>query len=331
MFAPAPAGRSETAWAAPVGGQAAITASGVPPAAQAGGRASPGPGAASGRATDGAAAGKAPHRARKPRPAPGGDPLPRRLGRALLDLVTGAAAARELADLAADAQLPVTTGRRIAVVSTTRGRGPHERRRRARLRLRRPAGRPHPRRRRGPGGRLARLAARRAAASGDPTALGHRLLAARGGTFADVEAVLPATAMGLRVLPGGAAVPAELTRALSRYFAITVVDGARTPSPDAHVAVLVTPTTPDGLRSTCAALDAWTGGPVVVALVDRDRARLDPDPALGRYGVPVVVLPYDRHLAAGAPIRPDRLRAATHREATRLAGLALAAAIRSGR
>lgn len=330
MFAPAPAGRSETAWAAPLGGQAAITASGVPPAAQAGRRAFPGPGAASGRATDLAAAGKAPHRPRKPRAAPGGDPLPRRLGRALLDLVTGAAAARELADLAADAQLPVTTGRRIAVVSPRGGAGRTSvaavlacvfAARRADHTLVVDAD---------PGvGSLAwRLGV---PPTGDPTTLGHRLLAARGGTFADVEAVLPATAMGLRVLPGGAAVPAELTQGLSRYFAITVVDGARTPSPDAHVAVLVTPTTPDGLRSTCAALDAWTGGPVVVALVDRDRARLDPDPALGRYGVPVVVLPYDRHLAAGAPIRPDRLRAATHREATRLAGLALAAAIRSGR
>ncbi len=248
----------------------------------------------------------------------------------MLDLVTGAAAARELADLAANAQLPVTTGRRIAVVSPRGGAGRTSvaavlacvfAARRADHTLVVDAD---------PGvGSLAwRLGV---PPTDDPTALGHRLLATRGGTLADVEAVLPATAMGLRVLPGGADLPAELTQGLSRYFAITVVDGARTPSPDAHVAVLVTPTTPDGLRSTCAALDAWTGGPVVVALVDRDRARLDPDPALGRYGVPVVVLPYDRHLAAGAPIRPDRLRATTHREATRLAGLALAAAIGGGR
>jgi Mrp family chromosome partitioning ATPase len=261
-----------------------------------------------------------------PRRPPGGDSVLRRLGRASLDLVTGAAAARELVELAATAQLPVTTGRRIAVVGARGGAG--------RTTVAALLASVYAARRAdhtlvvdadaGVGSLAWRLSV---AADTDPATVGPRLLAARTGTLDDVEAVLPAVVAGLRVLPGGAQLPPELIRALSRFFAITVIDGGDAPQADAHASVLVTPTTPDGVRSTCAALDAWAGGPVVVALVARDRTRHDPAAALRRYGVPVVALPHDRHLAAGAAIRPDRTRAATRREATRLAGLALTAAV----
>jgi len=258
-------------------------------------------------------------------PVPRGDSVARRIGQAARDLVTGAAAAREQAELAAGAQLPVTTGRRIAVVSPRGGAG-----------------------RTTVAALLAcAFAARRAdhvliadaepglgslawrldvSPPADPAALGPRLLAARAGTLADVDALLPATAAGLRVLPAGAGTTGEITQALSRFFAVTVIDGGGPPTPDAHAAVFVTPTTPDGVRSTAVALDQWRGAAVAV-LVARERVARPPSGALEHAGLPVVRLPYDRHLAAGEVLRLDRLAAATHREVMRLAGLALRAAL----
>jgi septum site-determining protein MinD len=264
---------------------------------------------------------------------PAGDPMPRRLARWAQGLIGGPAEARELADLAAAVQVPVTTGRRIAVVAVRGGAGRTAvtallgsvfAARRSDHILVADAGPEH--------GSLAwRLGV---PVPGDPAALGPRLLTARAGTVAHVDALLPSTPGGLRVLPAGAGPTGELTGALSRFFAITVLDCgpgvAQAGLFDVHAAVVVAPATPDGLRSTCAALDRLPAGPrsvSVVALTTTDRtgreALTGVDAALARYGVPAVWLPHDRHLAAGGPIDPARLAAATTVAATRLAGLAL--------
>jgi hypothetical protein len=132
----------------------------------------------------------------------------------------------------------------------------------------------------------------------------------------------------------------DVTRALSRFFAVCVTDcgrGLETPSTtdllrEAHAAVLVAPATPDGVRSTRAGLSRLPPGllsrvAIVLNTGDRGgRAALDlraAHAALAGTGAPVVLLPYDRHLAAGTPIEPPRLAEATTIEATRLAGHAL--------
>jgi septum site-determining protein MinD len=270
---------------------------------------------------------------------PAGDPVPRRIAHWVQGLIGGTAEARELAELAAATQAPVTTGRRIAVVSVRGGAGRTAvtallgcvfAARRADHVLVADAGPEH--------GSLAwRL---RVPAPADPAVLGPRLLAARGGSIADVDALLPRTPAGLRVLPAGAGPTGDIAAALSRFFAITALDCgpgvAQAGLFDVHAAVIVTPATPDGLRSTCAALDRLPPGPravSVVALTTTDRTGSETltgaGTALAGYGVPAVWLPYDRHLAAGAPIDPARIAAATTVVATRLAGLALERACRS--
>jgi MinD-like ATPase involved in chromosome partitioning or flagellar assembly len=172
-------------------------------------------------------------------------------------------------------------------------------------------------------------------------ALAPRLLAARG--IGELDPLLAGTPVGVRMLPGAGAPPAmtrDVTRALSRFFAICVTDcgrGLDAPGTtevlgEAHSAVLVAPATPDGVRSTRAGLARIPPGllprvAVVLNTADRGgRAALDlgaARSALAGTGAPVVVLPYDRHLAAGTPIVPKRLAEATTVEATRLAGYAL--------
>jgi MinD-like ATPase involved in chromosome partitioning or flagellar assembly len=172
--------------------------------------------------------------------------------------------------------------------------------------------------------------------------LGPRLLAARG--IADLDPLLPRTPAGLRLLPGPAGAPLgatrEVTRAMSRFFAVCVTDcgrGLQAPATaevlqDAHAAVMVAPATPDGVRSTLAGL-----AQVPPALLQRTvialnttsrggRAALHVDAAyevLTRTGAGLVALPYDRHLAAATPVLPGRLAEATAIAATRLAGHAL--------
>lgn len=257
---------------------------------------------------------------------------------------------RDLAELAAATQLPLSTGRRIAVTSVRGGAGKSA-----------------------VAAVLASVyAARRAdpvlAADADPDGgslawrlgltggltlaeLAPQLLAARAGDLRALERLLPRTGSGLWVLPGGA--PArpqaarDVTRALSRLFPVCVTDcGRGMDSPatvevlsEAHAVVIVGPATPDGVRSTCDALDRVAGAGraasldrVVVALnaLSRDgHAALHEGAAreaLSRYQVPVVTLPHDRHLAAGAPIDPGRIGEETVVEATRLAGEVLARA-----
>jgi MinD-like ATPase involved in chromosome partitioning or flagellar assembly len=257
------------------------------------------------------------------------------------------AASRDLAELTARVQIPLSTGRRIAVTSVRGGAGKST---------------------------VAMLlalvyAARRAdpvlAADADPdggslpwrlglaqcqplSVLAPRLLTARSGDLRGLERWLPRTANGLWVLPGGAAgqprLARDVTRALSRLFGVCVTDcgrGVDEPSTveilsEAHGVIVVAPATPDGVRATCAVLgrvparQAGSLSRVVVALnaVTRDSALRSSAAleALGQFGVPLVSIPYDRHVAGGAPITPSRIGEATLVEATRLAGHALARA-----
>jgi MinD-like ATPase involved in chromosome partitioning or flagellar assembly len=257
-------------------------------------------------------------------------------------LVTTTAATRQLEELAEAAQAPVTTGRRIAVISVRGGAG--------RSTVTALLG--------------SVFAGRRAdhvlVADADPDhgslswrlglhetdglrALAPRLLALRGG-IPELDTILASTPAGLRLLPGADGAPPgttrDLTRTLSRFFAVCVTDcgrGLENPATadvlqDAHAAVLVAPATPDGVRSTRFGLSRMPvalRARVVVALCTTDRggrAALGLDAAhegLAGTGAPIVTLPYDRHLAAATPIAPGRLAEATVIEATRLAGHAL--------
>ncbi|MFH7337477.1 type VII secretion protein [Streptomyces sp. KHY 26] len=136
-----------------------------------------------------------------------------------------------------------------------------------------------------------------------------------------------------------------VTLALRRYFAVTVVDCetlpgevARTAMDTAHARVVVAPLTAEGVGGTRIVLD-WLGGlphgalaSTVVALTSNTPdAHLDLKAAtahLRETGVTLVHLPYDRHLAGGGPIMPDRLGEATRRAATQLAAETLQRAVR---
>ena len=259
-------------------------------------------------------------------------------------------ASRELAELAAGSQIPLTTGRRIAVTSVRGGAGKSA--------IAAVLASVYAARRADPvlaadadpdGGSLAwRLGLPDA---GTLAELAPRLLAARSGNLAGLEPLLRRTSTGLWVLPGGAPgqphLARDVTRALSRLFAVCVTDcghGMDSPATvevlsEAHAVAVVTPATPDGVRSTCAALDRVAGADraaslsrVVIALNTTSpdgRSALNTravHEALQRYDIPVVTVPHDRHLAAAAPVSADRLGEATMVEATRLAGHLLARA-----
>ncbi|KHD78611.1 hypothetical protein MB27_04605 [Actinoplanes utahensis] len=254
-----------------------------------------------------------------------------------------------MAELATGLQAPLTTGRRIAVVSIRGGTGKST-----------------------VAAVLASLYAGRRADSvlaadadpyegslswrlglADPPALADlaaRLMSARDTTLRALEPLLPRTANGLWVLPSGAPrqprLCSEVTRALSRLFAVCVTDcppGFESPVtasvlPEAHAVVLVSAATPDGIRATHNFLQRRVSNGrtsslqrVVVVLNTlqpggRGRPAGDSATLLGRFQVPVVTLPYDRHLAGGGLIVPSRIGEATLREATRAGGHALSRA-----
>jgi len=140
----------------------------------------------------------------------------------------------------------------------------------------------------------------------------------------------------------------DATRALSRLCAVTVTDtgeglgAASTGSVlgDAHAVVLAAPSTPDGVVATAASLARLgVGSPgllsrVVVVLVELDpsaRSALrvsDAVAALASWGVAVLPLPHDRHLAAGAAVDGRRLAAATVRATYQICAETLQRAVR---
>ncbi|MFB7991815.1 hypothetical protein ACFC4G_03095 [Streptomyces sp. NPDC056002] len=131
-----------------------------------------------------------------------------------------------------------------------------------------------------------------------------------------------------------------LSLALRRYFAVTVVDCetlpgevARTAMDTAHARVVVAPMTAEGVGGTRVVLDwlaqlpkAALAATVVALTSSAPDMTLDLKAAtahLRETGVAVVHLPYDRHLAAGGPIRTALLSEATQRAATGLAAEAV--------
>ncbi|SMF33863.1 hypothetical protein [Streptomyces sp. Amel2xC10] len=136
-----------------------------------------------------------------------------------------------------------------------------------------------------------------------------------------------------------------VTMALRRYFAVTVVDCetlpgevARTAMDTAHARVVVAPMTAEGVHGTRQVLD-WLGrlphsalASTVVALnAASPDTTLDAKTAaahLREPGVPVVPLPYDRHLAQGGPIHTAMLGRATRDAAVRLAAEVMQSAVR---
>lgn len=133
--------------------------------------------------------------------------------------------------------------------------------------------------------------------------------------------------------------------ALRRYFAVTVVDCetlpgevARTAMDTAHARVVVAPMTVEGVGGTRVVLDwlaqlpkAALASTVVALTSSAPDMTLDLKAAtahLRETGVAVVHLPYDRHLAAGGPIRTALLSEATRRAATGLAAEAVQRAAR---
>jgi septum site-determining protein MinD len=260
-------------------------------------------------------------------------------------MLTSQAVTRDLVELATLTERSLSTGRRIAVTSVRGGAGKST-----------------------VTALLASAYARRRpdpilAADGDPdngsllwrlgmvnfpplTTLAPRLQAARHSNLQALEQILPRTETGLWMLPGGAAgqpqLAKDVTRALSRWFAICVTDCGPSSSPctvelmsEAHAVVVVAPATPDGVRSTQRVLRQVPAGPdslrsrVVVALntlsthgVNALRTRRAHD-MFRALEVPVVTLPYDRHLAGGAPILMSHIAEATLVETTRLAAQAL--------
>ncbi|MFF8972491.1 type VII secretion protein [Streptomyces sp. NPDC014995] len=136
-----------------------------------------------------------------------------------------------------------------------------------------------------------------------------------------------------------------VTLALRRYFAVTVVDCetlpgevARTAMDTAHARVVVAPMTAEGVDGTRQVLD-WLGqlphsalaGTVVALSSATPDTTLDAKTAaahLRRPGVPVIPLPYDRHLAQGGPIHTAMLGEGTRDAAVRLAAEAMRRAVR---
>jgi MinD-like ATPase involved in chromosome partitioning or flagellar assembly len=257
-----------------------------------------------------------------------GDPLMRRMGRGLRTAVGASAAqdARENADIAGRIRLPVPTCRRIAVTSIRGGAGKTtvaglmatmitQIRQDRVLAADADSG-------------LGSLPLR----MGVQTELSLQDLArARPRSWDEAARFLARSADGLYVLSNtsrgriGAELEIDAFRAatgeMSRYFAAIVIDCGAGLLPElqrgilaeAHAQVLVTPATVDGALSARGALD-WMAGNGFGALLPRTVVTLvthaphedaDLDRAhhmLSAGGIPVVHVPYDRHLAGGTPI-----------------------------
>ncbi len=176
----------------------------------------------------------------------------------------------------------------------------------------------------------------------------HDLSASRPRTFEEASRFLTRTSGGLWVLSGtaGGRITHELDLAtfqsavtdMSRYFSAVVVDCGAGLLPelqrgilaDAHSQVMVTPGTVDGALSARGALD-WQArngyehllARTVIAFVthtphvDADLTRAAQ--MLSGGGLPVVHLPYDRHLATGTAIESARIGQETRAAAIRVA------------
>lgn len=152
---------------------------------------------------------------------------------------------------------------------------------------------------------------------------------------------------GLWVLPGGRG-SAHRRRAargptlaeLARSFTITVIDGTSdsllaASVADVHALVVVAPATVDGVLTTSAALGDLRDGPrsgqlartvLVFSAASPQAGTLRLGPAahcVAVPGLPVLTLPHDRHLATGGRVDPGRLGAATRLAVLRLGAVVL--------
>jgi MinD-like ATPase involved in chromosome partitioning or flagellar assembly len=194
---------------------------------------------------------------------------------------------------------------------------------------------------------LGSLALRAGAASPHPVAaFGRAAPSVRG--FAEADPHLGRGDSGLWLLTGGDGAGDRLdlpayqaaVAALSRYFAVLVTDCGPDPASelnlgilaDTHALALVTPATVDGVVSAHQAL-GWLRTTPAARLVPRAVVVLSSQTphaegvdlkrgarTLASQGVRVARLPYDRHLAAGARIHPNLLGERTRAAAIGLAG-----------
>jgi MinD-like ATPase involved in chromosome partitioning or flagellar assembly len=194
---------------------------------------------------------------------------------------------------------------------------------------------------------LGSLALRAGAASPHPVAaFGRAAPSVRG--FDEADPHLGRGDGGLWLLTGGDSAGDRLdlpayqaaVAALSRFFAVLVTDCGPDPASelnlgilgDAHALALVTPATVDGVVSAHLAL-GWLRTTPAAGLVPRTVVVLSSQTphaegvdlkrgarTLASQGVRVARLPYDRHLAAGARIHPDLLGERIRAAAIGLAG-----------
>jgi MinD-like ATPase involved in chromosome partitioning or flagellar assembly len=259
-----------------------------------------------------------------------------------------------LAAYASEAQSPVTTGRRIAVVSLRGGAGKTTvsammARTFATLRPEPVAAVDLD-----PGlGSLGLRLGHQPAPGADSTA--QALAASEPASFDSVASLLAAgpddlycTGPRMSGGPLGEAGTTTLLSALSRYFPVTVLDCPTGPSrPDtaavlarSHAAVFVVPATAAGVDEARGFLGHWLTDPylaaipVIAAVVATDRSGiLDPlaqAAALTRVGVDAVALRHDRHLAGGVGIGMHLTRPENRLAATELCARILTAATTHG-
>ncbi|MFE4543023.1 hypothetical protein [Arthrobacter sp. NPDC056727] len=124
----------------------------------------------------------------------------------------------------------------------------------------------------------------------------------------------------------------DVSSALSRFMAVTLVDAGNAPQSrhsaalleTAHAVVLVSPPGDSAMARRASIRDAFTGTfPHLQQLEVTVRSREPQDRFLADG-----VLPFDRHLAAGGGLQLSRLGARTRIAATEIAGMALLAANR---
>lgn len=148
--------------------------------------------------------------------------------------------------------------------------------------------------------------------------------------------------------PLGQSAATTVLSGLSRYFPVTVIDCPNGPEhPDtaavltrAHAVIFAVPTSPAAVDEAAGYLRHWlqdpflSAIPVVAAVVGTTRSSvLDPlaqAAALTRLGVAAVAVRHDRHLASGVGITLPLLRPENRLAATELAAQALAAANSQG-